>query len=185
MLKKIVITLAVAAVGGLVWWLWQTHTLPRSAKLSIPISDEQFTATTSLVATGSANESDMKVYRNEEWGFQFDHPVNWTIRIPAFGSAASLFNMAVGSGDRVTINLTPKNWIENAMVKMEARGVVFEHIFLDGRPAFKTEDYDRFSRPAIVTFVLVDDEYWIDLTGVIQYKDEYYGILNSFQFLDQ
>jgi len=96
-----------------------------------------------------------------------------------------MFNMDIGpNGSGITINITPKEWIENALVKMRARGVVTEDITLSGRPALQMEDHDEVSRPATITLILVDDEFWIDITGIHTYQMEYNQLLESFRFLE-
>ena len=177
--------LGVIIFAGTGWWLWSSYAVPRAA-----VVDEELGQ---LIVTSSADSMDVgdsvtapNIYRNEEWGFQFEYPKEWEVREPAFVSGVSLFNMAIGSApaNGITINITPKNWIEGAMTKMKARGVVFEEIFLDGKSAYKTYDKDGWSRPAILTLVLVNDEYWIDITGISKYEEEYNQIIESFEFIE-
>lgn len=142
---------------------------------NIPVSppDESITDTNGL-----------KLYRNEKWGFEFEYLGDWATREPAFYSTVSLFNMDVGPNESgITINITPKEWIENALVKMRARGVVTKDIILASRPALQIEDRDEFSRPATITLVLVNDKFWIDITGVHTYQTEYNQLIKSFKFL--
>ena len=135
------------------------------------------------VPDATTADPDMKVYRNTEFGFEFEYPRDWEIRAPAFYSKVSLLNMSISpdGSDAVVINITPKEWVENALVKMRARGVNIEDVTLDGHAAIELKDKDRVSRPATITLVLVDDTFWIDITGVLGYEEGYRQILNSFK----
>ncbi|MCA9358477.1 hypothetical protein KC902_04415 [Candidatus Kaiserbacteria bacterium] len=180
--KSLLTFVLILVIIGAAWWLWHE---PSDSAVEVEIGANQ-TATTSPEKFVEVETTDANIYRNEDWGFQFEYPKEWEVREPAFVSGVSLFNMAIGSApaNGITINITPKNWIEGAMTKMKARGVVFEEIFLDGKSAYKTYDKDGWSRPAILTLVLVNDEYWIDITGISKYEEEYNQIIESFEFIE-
>ncbi|USN89023.1 MAG: hypothetical protein H6780_01205 [Candidatus Nomurabacteria bacterium] len=182
MSKSLLTFVLILVIIGAAWWVW--HEMSDSA-VEVEIGTNQ-TATTSPEEFVEIETTDVNIYRNEDWGFQFEYPQEWEVREPAFVSGVSLFNMAIGPApaNGITINITPKNWIEGAMTKMKARGVVFEEIFLDGKSAYKTYDKDGWSRPAILTLVLVSDEYWIDITGISKYEEEYNQIIESFEFIE-
>lgn len=182
MSKSLLNFVMILVIIGAAWWVW--HEMSDSA-VEVEIGTNQ-TATTSPEEFVEIETTDANIYRNEDWGFQFEYPQEWEVREPAFVSGVSLFNMAIGPApaNGITINITPKNWIEGAMTKMKARGVVFEEIFLDGKSAYKTYDKDGWSRPAILTLVLVSDEYWIDITGISKYEEEYNQIIESFEFIE-
>ncbi len=131
------------------------------------------------------NSEQLNVYRNDEFGFSFRFPKEWDTRIPEFGSSVSLFNMGLkpidyGGLGYVVINVTQKNWIESALVKMRARGVTTTDIVVSGRPALRLEDKDRISRPSTSVLILVDDKFWIDITGVKGNEEVYNMVLDSF-----
>ncbi len=141
--------------------------------------------------TNTNNQTDTpstsKTYKNDEWGFGFEYPNDWEIRTPAFHSAASLFNLALDPVDKhdaevIVLNISPKDWVEKALVKMKARGVVVENITFSGRDALRIDDKDGLGRSATITLIVVDGEYWIDITGVKSYGNLYNQILDSFTF---
>jgi len=190
--KALVILIGVIILIGFIGWFVYKYEQERSQSdissrldqelqrqnQDLPKKEEQIT--TSVINT--------KTYRNEEWDFEFEYLESWDTRIPEFGSSVSLFNIGVKPSDSggispIVINVTPKEWIEGALVKMRARGVFTKDIILAGRPALQIEDHDRFSRPATITLVLVNDEFWIDITGIHTYQTEYNQLLSTFKFL--
>ena len=123
MKKPILISaMLIVAIITSTWWLWsRLHTQPTPA-ITSPIATQP-TATSSVSAqtTATSSTTGTKTYRNEEWGFQFEYPEGWEVTTPAFGSAVSLFNMEVGpdGSGLVLVNITPQDWIEEALVKMK------------------------------------------------------------------
>lgn len=135
--------------------------------------------------TGSSSPA-FNTYENQEFGFSFNYPRDWDIRMREFYSPNSLLNLGIKPIEEmgvspIVINLTPKQWVENALVKMRARGVTTTETTLNGRPAIRLHDKDRISRPATTTLLLVDDEFWIDITGVNGGEKVYNMILESFE----
>lgn len=129
-----------------------------------------------------------KTYRNEDWGFQFEYPSDWEVRSPAFGSSISLFNLAIEPKENfqikaMTLNITPKTWIEDALIKMENRGVQVQEITLFNLPALQLED-TNMGRESISFLILIDNEYWIDITGIKVHEKTLNQILDSFEFIE-
>ena len=128
----------------------------------------------------------LKLYRNEEWGFEFRYPADWEIRQPAFGSAVSKFNMAVEPPsphlpDPIRINILPTDWIEQAHEKIKARGFEPSGIEIDGVSGVKYE-YTSEGLPQIDYFFPRED-YWIVVGGKKEYEDILNKVIASFKFL--
>lgn len=137
------------------------------------------------VPTPVATTSGFKTYRNEEWGFAFEYPSDWEVRIPAFGSKASLFNMAVEptspyNPEAILINITSKAWIDDALAKMMARGVEVHGTSLSNRPALTLNDKGSVGRDTTFTLVTINTNYYMAIQGVRDYKNKYDALLESF-----
>ena len=163
--------IALVLIGGAFWFVYQVDT----DRVSPTVEDAQ-----------EHNVSEeYKTYHNEEYGFSFEYPSDWEVRTSIFHSAVSLFNIAVEPSTKknpeaVLINLTPKEWIENALVKMRRRGVVTRDVIVSDFSALQMDDRDGLGRPATNTLVLVDDTFWIDITGIKTHDAVYRQILESF-----
>ena len=190
----LIVTVTLAGVGWYLRNITESNTVLQATE-EVENNGAHPTSTPRQATTNQSNvqsvgeaQPGLKLYRNDEFGFEFQHPADWEIRVPAFKSAVSLFNMAFDPSDKhnaevVSVNITPKEWVENALVKMRARGVVTKDVTLDGRPAIEFKDKGSFSRPATITLVLVDDTFWIDITGVLGYEEGYEQVLDSFRFI--
>lgn len=166
-------------VSACYWWL--DTGLPK-------VNTEPVVSTSTISVTKTEKEEDRKVnyqvYRNDEWGIMFNYPNDWIVRQPAFGSTVSLFNFSIEPTfekklpDPVLVNITPKQWIVNALKKMEDRGVVVQDSNVAGFKAFKIEDQDM-GIASVSYLVLINDKYWIDFSAKKEYEDTLNQILSS------
>lgn len=143
-------------------------------------------STTTITETKniSPEESEYQIYRNDDWGISFNYPSDWIIRQPAFGSAVSLFNLSIEPTfekklpDPVLVNITPKQWIINALKKMEDRGIQAHDTSVAGFKALKIEDQDM-GIPSVSYLVLINDAYWIDFSAKKDYEETLNQVLAS------
>lgn len=153
-----------------VWWWMQTST---------------------RIDDGSASDvlSNKNEYRNEEWGFGFEYPEGWKIREPAFGSTVSLFNFVIGPlskaavPDPIILNISPKSWGESVLLKIDNSGVDRTTHVVAGRESSYHLSEDM-GIPMHSYFILIDDAYWINITGKTAYEKELQQVLDSFYFIE-
>ena len=185
MSKSLLNFVMILVIIGAAWWVW--HEMSDSA-VEVEIGTNQ-TATTSPEEFVEIETTDVNIYRNEDWGFQFEYPADWEIREPAFGSSVSLFNMAIEPVDpynlhAILVNITPKSWIESENVKMKARGVVISEVEFKNRTALFVVNDQGIGGPTENYYILISDEYWIHLSGQVRQKDAFVDFLNSFEFIE-
>ena len=133
------------------------------------------------------NEIDgMKLYRNEEWGFEFWYPEGWEIKEPAFGSAVSKFNMDVEPTfphfpHPITINILPNDWIERVRESFKREGIKLLDIQVDKISGI---GYEHISEglPQI-DYLFPRENYWIVVGGKKQYENILNQILATLKFL--
>lgn len=177
-MKYFLIILALVVIFTF-YYTWSSSSLDKPMPVENVIVDD-FVATTTETKVISSEESEYQIYRNNEWGITFSYPNDWMIRQPAFGSAVSLFNFSIEPTfekrlpDPVLINITPKEWIVNALKKMEDRGITTKDVSVAGFNALKIEDQDM-GIPSVSYLILINDSYWIDFSA----KKDYEEILNQ------
>jgi hypothetical protein len=190
-MKTFVIIIAIVVTAVVVWYQYDIstrETIP-TEPVSVPVPVTKNLpadiATSTLPTEVSSDNTQSQTYRNDEWGISFQYPNGWEIREPAFGSAVSLFNLAVEPVENfsikaIVINITPKDWIDKAMVKMENRGVIFKD---DSVAGFEAISYESLSEGAPSTgyLVLINNAYWINIISKKEYQTELNQVLESLE----
>ena len=173
-----------AVVGGL--WYWSSSVRETSSIEVGTVSendladDDSQNSTKEIVREPSS--ADRQVYVNQKWRFSFEYPKeNWKIREPAFGSATTLFNLAVwpedeGVFDPVSVNFTPKWWIDRLLDRKEG------DVMIGGRSGWYYQSVTMSVIPKMSYFVLINDEYWVNIGIQNEYLEEFSMILDTFQF---
>ena len=187
-MNKLIIILFITVLMLGAWWLWTT----KSDTEPTVQPTEEVTSTGTLEAihennliTRQPSSSDRQVYINQDWRFSFEYPVGWKVREPAFGSKASLFNMAIwpethGVFDPVTINITPRWWIDR-LIDDPAND--FREInIIDNRTSLTYSSVTMSVIPVVWYFTLIHEEYWVGISIQDEYSDELQIILDSFKF---
>lgn len=67
-----------------------THQPPAQAPTVVTVA-----APTSTASTQATSTSETKIYRNEQWGFEFQYPINLIVRENTFGGYYSKFNVEI------------------------------------------------------------------------------------------
>jgi hypothetical protein len=138
-------------------------------------ADDGATANDSSLITRQPSSPDRQVYINQEWRFSFEYPVDWEFRIPAFGSKASLFNMELlpsegkSFSEPIYINITPKWWIDRLLPDIEKQNNQPRTVLINGRGAI-VSTYPYMSIPSLSYLVLINNEYWVDISGRLDYN---------------
>lgn len=156
---------------GAGWYWWQVS--PETAL----VDNTKGTQSEQVGETSSKN-----IYRNNNWGITFEYPNDWEIREPAFGSSVSLFNLALKSSvenslpDPVIINITPKYWVDRIINSTQSKE--FRTYEIDNREAiyYLSED---MGIPTWSYFVLINNTYWINISGKNGYEDVLNQVISS------
>lgn len=133
----------------------------------------------SLLASGSAhpqvNSDGTLTYRNEEWGFEFHYPADWTVTENAFKSASSRFNVVVApSGDQyvprpIRASVLPIDWIENAERSFAAQGVPPIEVHVAGLDVVAYRHFDD-GLPQLDYLVPLDEDHFLAVGGKVRYE---------------
>ncbi|MFQ6083947.1 MAG: hypothetical protein ACE5WD_11420 [Candidatus Aminicenantia bacterium] len=127
----------------------------------------------------------LKLYRNEEWGFEFQYPQDWVVKENTFGSYYSKFNMVirptVGWYSRfpVSVNIALPEFPERSFQNIEK---TTSEVTVDGVLGIKYQyEFEGSQETAII---LPLGEYKIILgTDNEQYTEIFNQVLATFKFL--
>lgn len=184
MAKTIVAIIIVALLVGGGWFLYTDK--PVESNATSETQDSNNTASTSSdngLITREPSTPGRKVYINQVWRFSFEYPVGWKIREPAFGSATTLFNLAVwpeeeNTFDPVSVNFTPKWWIDRLLDRKEGE------VQIGGLDGWYYQSVTMSVIPKMSYFVLVNNEYWVNIGIQNEYLEELKIVLDTFEFHD-
>ncbi|NCO44696.1 hypothetical protein GW888_01315 [Candidatus Wolfebacteria bacterium] len=127
----------------------------------------------------------IKTYRNEEWGFEFQYPEDWITKENTFGSYYSKFNMVVRptvswySRFPVSVNIVLPEFPERSFRGVEK---ITSEVTLNGVLGVKYQyEFEGSQETAII---LPFGEYKIILdTDDERYTDVYNQIISTFKFV--
>jgi hypothetical protein len=178
-MKYIAVLIVVLGIGiSTYWWLKADPSVTEPTPADITEQPDK-----QPVATDTAPA--VQTYQNDEWGIAFEYPNDWEIREPAFYSTVSKLNLSVEPKkgrkypETILVNITQKDWMEKAMLKMKSDGIVFEPVLVANFDAFRFESsYEGL--PQIDYLILVNDSYWINIAGKKEYEDVLNQMLASF-----
>ncbi len=179
-MKYFFITLLILGGGATYYW-W---TLPDKTQDEAVVTIDS-TPSTPAIEKMPETELTHQTYQNKDWGITFEYPNDWEIKTPAFYSTVSKLNLSIDPKidkkypDTILINITPKEWIINALKKIDARGIQTTDSNVYGFKALKMEDQDM-GIATISYLVLINDSYWIDISGRKEYEDVLDQVLASF-----
>lgn len=179
---KYFLIIVVLVIGVFAYYWWSNIDQSISKEEVSVIADS--ISTTTETKTISSEEFEHQIYRNDEWGITFNYPNDWVIRQPAFGSKVSKLNFSVEPKEgrkypeTILFNITPKSWIENAMVNMKKDGIVFSDTEVSDLKAIRFESsYEGM--PQIDYLILVNNTYWINVAGKKDYEETLNQVLAS------
>lgn len=184
---KIVLIIAVVLILGFGIFIF----LKRNSLQPIPVEIKQPASTSNPIINTenpTTNNSNLKTYRNEEWGFEFQYPDKLILKEKVFGGYYSKFNLEIflqqkGLDSVFLLNIVLPKFVETSFWKSQENT---SKIIVDGREGIKYEyEYDGFK---YVTVILPFGEYKIILgtgDGSKPYNEELNQILSSFRFLEK
>ncbi|MCB9810657.1 MAG: hypothetical protein H6779_02305 [Candidatus Nomurabacteria bacterium] len=177
----LVIIVLLTAGAGYYWWTSATTTTNED---ETDIVSATTTTQTQNPNPKTVTKLDHQIYTNDTWGITFNYPNDWEIREPAFFSKVSKLNLSVDPEigrkypETILINITPKEWIENAIDKMKKDGIVFTDDKVADLDALRFESaYEGM--PQIDYLILINNTYWIDISGKKGYETELNQVLDS------
>lgn len=192
------IAIVVFVVG--IWLIfWQNRqSAEELAGSNSPVSASPVTVSTSTPTPTSSGEphppaaAGMKLYRNEEWGFEFKYPDGWSFHEDTFRSPASKFNLVGASpgennipnpiNPSVLVNIVTPDFSDNASVNMERLGAITENVVVNGINGVKYEYKVGVQKEILV--VIPFRSYRMILGTIKGYEDVLNDVLSSFKFLE-
>jgi len=176
------IILILFCVGGIILLIVSAAFAWISQKPAQPIDN----IPNSSINNNPVNIDGSKLYRNEEWGFEFQYPKDWQILQPAFGSAVSKFNMDVVPPvrhlpDPIRINILPNDWIARVQNTFEVEKIIPSKITISGVDGLR---YDHKSEGlSQIDYLFSRKTYWVVVGGKKQYEDVLNQVLSTLKFL--
>lgn len=186
--RKLLFLFIVIILGLISAWIFIKYRPIQKEPLPVPISTSTphspaVPVPTSTVSKGTTPET--KIYRNEEWGFEFQYPKDLIIRENTFGSYYSRFNLKIFTkiGEQFDpaflVNIVLPEFVENSFKNLKK---TTSEVIIDGIFGVKYQ-YDFNDRKETV-IILPFNEYQLIL-GVYyeEYENVFNQILASFKFL--
>lgn len=130
---------------------------------------------------------EVKIYRNEEWGFEFEYPEDWKIIENPYGSPFSRFNLIIVPikgkylPDPVLINIVTPEFADRAAVSRKNLGAVEVDVIIGGTRGIKYQYTEQFST---ISIDLLFGEYRVILGAKKQYEDVFNQVIASFKFIE-
>lgn len=135
-----------------------------------------------------------KLYRNEEWGFQFEYPEDWTFEINTFGGPNTKFNLQGNSSANdynmlvpmFLINIVNPDFADRVINSRRKEGDIESDIVVGGIFGKKFEYNEKYSEKFSIekiSIYLSIGEYQMILAVHKTYEDVLARVLVSFKFL--
>lgn len=193
------VILAVALVG-IVLWIFLSQKLASIQEEPNERSDlEQVIVSPPAESVASPSQSasatttpGFKLYRNEERGFEFEYPGDWTFHANTFYSPFSKFNLVGASPEEnglpdpltpsLLVNIVTPDFADRAIIGLKNLNASTSIVMVVGIKAIKYEyEFERVARLAIdIPF----GEYKMLLGAKTQYEDVFSQILSTFKFIE-
>lgn len=172
------LALSLILVGVFVYQRWQSNKKPAEQNLPTP---------TPTISPQATTTEGMKIYRNEEWGFEFQYPQDWTVEENDFFNYYSKFNLKAAPINEMhsrfpfIINIVSPEFIKsfNGIEK------TISDIIVDGVRGIKYEYDLEASKEIAVILPLGDFQMIIGTDNSELYSNIFNQILASFKFLKQ
>lgn len=180
--KRALVFVVVMVLAAGYWFLSnQEVSGPVSPELNerAPEVQDVENVTGEIVRTPSS--PDREVYINQVWRFSFEIPKGTTVRDPEAGSAVALVNLGIlpegeGGISPVRVFLSPKSWVDRLLDKKEG------DIQIGGLDGWYYQSVTMSVIPKMSYFVLVNDEYWVNIGIQNEYLEDFQMVLDTFEF---
>jgi hypothetical protein len=164
----------------------QQATNPTSTPSVVPATISPSSAT-STVSLDTTKHPGMKLYHNDEYGFEFWYPEEWEWQAGTFGSPSSKFNYLIMKIDGANtdqnegLNIVTDSFYKNYLVNMERLQAQRESVVVDGvrgsEYAYVFEDTPTID----VSFPI--GQYWLILGLEKEHEKELRTMISSFKFI--
>ena len=134
--------------------------------------------------------SKTKIYRNKEWGFEFQHPESWKFEENSFYSPFSKFNLQGNSSAEnynplrpaFLLNIVTPDFADRAVISRQNLGAIESNIIV-GKIQGKKYEY-IFEESPKVSIDIPFEEYQMIFGASKNYEDIFNQILVTFKFLE-
>lgn len=158
------------------------HGLDQEAQAKLTQSSSTVFASSSVQTTPAASATGLKIYRNDEFGFEFQYPQNWIVLENSFASYYSKFNVIAAPTE-----VFPGPFLVNIVLPEFA-----DRTFLSSNPSTSTVSVSGrvgieykyvFEEEPETAIVLPMGQYKVILGTTEPFEKMYYQILKTFRFL--
>lgn len=135
--------------------------------------------------------SQTKIYRNEEWGFEFEYPEGWIFHANTFGGLFSKFNLVGASPEEnnlpnpiypsILINIVMPDFAERANINLGKLNASTSTVVVAATQGTKYE-YE-FEGTRRISIYLPLGEYQVNLGAQKKHEDVFNLILATFKFI--
>lgn len=191
--KKFIIPLLIAVITALVivlvlvnWGKRPTIIIPSapasSSSAAITSTSTSITAPSSTPPVQANTTKETKIYRNIEFGFEFQYPEDWRVIENPYSSPFSKFNLIIVPKigkylpDPILINIVVPQFADNAFRDLYGVGIIVADI---SGERYEYQEESLFE----ISIVLPFGQNKIILGANKQYEDVFNQILSSFKFL--
>lgn len=141
------------------------------------------------IVSKSSETNKLKTYRNEEFGFEFQYPADWTFQINSFYSPFSKFNLEGDSSAKnynpiipsFMINIVTPDFAERAFASLKNMNASISTVVIAGVKGKKYEY--KFENVPEINIDLPFGESHILLGATKQQEEVFNQILTTFKFL--
>ncbi len=168
-------------ISGFFWWHSEQLTPLPVPKPTATTTAEQAVPTPTIKTSATAN-----VYRNEEWGFQFEYPEGWEVKENAFRGYYTQFSAALFPTNGhywdypITVHIVALEFIDNSFKNLNKTE---SGLVLDGISGVKYVYPWKAGAETVVILPL--KEYKIILGTNDHYEQEFADFLASFRFINE
>jgi hypothetical protein len=151
---------------------------------SLPADNEPATNDSSLI-TRQPSSTDRQVYINQEWRFSFEYPDGWKIQDPVSQGKIDLLDIGLWPNAEnaffpVRVFLSPKWWVDR--LKYGSSKEKRQTTTVAGYEGGFYPSVTMSVIPTMEYFVLLHNEYWVNISIQDEYADELGMVLDTFKF---
>lgn len=171
------------------WWRTSSNEPENNTQTAVATSTHiQTSDTNTATTTQSTDHLGMKLYRNDEFGFEFWYPEGWVLYENTWKSPSSKFNLVVNlpGDDNVVlnsfmINITTPEFADNAIISRERLHAQIGHLVVDDTNGVEYR-YSFEGLPEIDVDI-PRNQYRVLIVVDKKHEKEFNQILSTFKFL--
>ncbi len=185
--KTITIILVIILIAILLAAGWYCFIRQKKQTENSPVLKETTASSTTQEIT-----SKTKLYRNEQWGFEFRYPEDWTLHPSILKSPFSKFELiGTASEEKIPNTITPSllinivsiDFADRASINFKKLNAITSKVIVFGVKGTKYKY--KFESVPRITVDLPFGKYRILLGAKKRYEDVFNQVINTFKFLKQ